>query len=36
MLVGATALELIGMPIVTAWQRKVGAKAKAARLAALT
>jgi hypothetical protein len=31
--VGATALELIGMPIVIMWHRKVVAKAKAARLA---
>jgi hypothetical protein len=34
--VGATALELIGMPIVIMWHRKVVAKAKAVRLAALT
>jgi hypothetical protein len=29
-------LELIGMPIVIIWHRKVVAKAKAARLGALT
>jgi hypothetical protein len=30
LLVGAIALELIGMPIVLAWQRKVVARAKRA------